>query len=86
MEELAPDVRPELEGVCPECRRPFTSRLDLAFLALRELRAHSSSVEREVHLLAWNYSWPERDILALPRPKRQRYVRLIEEELERSAV
>src|SRR5262249_37708539 len=34
MEELAPDVTPELDVECLECRLPFTSRLDLPFLVL----------------------------------------------------
>jgi hypothetical protein len=82
MEELAPDVTPELDAECPECRLPFTARLDLPFLVLRELKAHSYRLEQEVHLLAWNYKWSEREILSLPRLKRERYVRLVEKELE----
>lgn len=82
MEELAPDVTPELDVECLECRLPFTSRLDLPFLVLQELKAQSYRLEQDVHLLAWNYKWSERDILRLPRRKRERYVRLIEEELE----
>jgi hypothetical protein len=82
MEELAPDVTPELDVECLECRLPFTSRLDLPFLVLQELKAHAYRLEQDVHLLAWNYKWSERDILRLPRRKRERYVRLIEEELE----
>ena len=85
IEELAPDVVPEADADCPECGRPFTARIDLAFLAVRELRSHALDLEREVHLLAWNYHWSERDILALPRRKRRRYVRIVEEELETQA-
>jgi hypothetical protein len=31
----------------------------------------------EVHVLALQYHWPERDILALPRGKRRRYLALL---------
>lgn len=31
----------------------------------------------ETHVLAMHYHWPETDILALPRSKRQRYLALI---------
>lgn len=87
MEQAAPDITPELEALCPECGNPFTAALDLCFLAMRELKVHSYRLEQEVHLLAWYYKWSERDILALPRNKRARYVRMVREELEtRSAV
>jgi hypothetical protein len=82
MESLAPDVTPEVDSVCPECRRRFTARIDLCFLALGELKSHSYRLEQEVHLLAWNYKWAERDILAMPRRKRERYVQMVQDELE----
>jgi hypothetical protein len=82
MEELVPDVIPELHAECPECGLPFTAKLDLPFLILRELKAHACRLEQEIHLLAWNYKWSEREILRLPRHKRERYVTLIEDELE----
>jgi hypothetical protein len=82
MEELVPDVVPELHAECPECRLPFTAILDLPFLILRELKMHACRLEQEIHLLAWNYNWSEREILRLPRHKRESYVRLIENELE----
>lgn len=82
MEELAPDVTPELHAECPECGLPFMARLDLPFLILRELKAHAYRLEQEIHLLAWNYKWSEREILSLPRRKRERYVTLVENEME----
>jgi len=82
MEQLVPDVIPELSAECPECELPLTARLDLPFLILGELKAHACRLEREIHLLAWNYKWSEREILRLPRHKRERYVTLIEDELE----
>jgi hypothetical protein len=82
MESLVPDVIPEMEAICPECGRCFTSRIDLCFLAIRELRLHSFRLEQEVHLFAWNYKWSERDILAMPRHKRERYVQIVQDELE----
>ena len=32
----------------------------------------------EVHRLAWHYHWSEAEILALPRHRRQQYLRLID--------
>ena len=37
----------------------------------------------EVHHLALHYHWSERDILALPRGRRQRYLGLLVEHFER---
>ena len=39
---------------------------------------------REVHTLALNYGWSERDILALPARKRAAYIGLLAEDLEAS--
>ena len=38
---------------------------------------------QEVHVLALYYHWSESDILRLPRPKRQRYLALLERWLSR---
>jgi len=85
MQELAPPAEPEMEAVCPECGRPFTAPLDLVPLMLSELRGTRQRLEREVHLLAWHYHWPESEILSMARKKRQRYVALVQEELEQGA-
>jgi len=83
MQEAAPDVTPEMDAVCPDCRHAFVAEVDLPFLILTQLRAATRRLEEEVHVLAWNYHWAESDILAMSRPKRARYVRLIEEQLDR---
>ena len=85
MQELAPLAEPEMEAVCPECGQTFTAILDLVPLLLGELRGNHHQLEREVHLLAWHYHWAEREILSMPRQKRQRYVALVQEELESAA-
>lgn len=86
MRELAPDVTPELDAVCPECRTPFTAEVDMAYLVLRELKSSTRRLEEEVHLLAWHYHWPESEILAMTRQKRGRYVRLIQDQLESASL
>ena len=83
MQETAPDVTPEMDAVCPDCRHAFVAGVDLPFLILADLRAATRRLDDEVHVLAWNYHWAESDILAMSRPKRARYVRLIEEQLDR---
>jgi hypothetical protein len=82
MERLAPDVALELEGTCPACGRRFEAPVDLAYHALTDLVGNARTLERQVHLLAWHYHWSERDILSMARHKRERYVRLVEDELQ----
>ena len=40
------------------------------------------TLARQVHLLAWHYHCSERDILSMARHKRERCVRLVEDELQ----
>ena len=46
---------------------------DVRQFVLRELRDHARTVLEDVHLLAFHYQWPEKDILALPRQRRLHY-------------
>lgn len=82
MERLAPNLTIELEPICPECRTCFSAALDFTSFFLDELRAHVRQFEQEVHCLAWYYHWSEQDILSLPRKKRQRYIDLVQGQIE----
>ena len=82
MQELAPALDIELEAACPECGGPFGGRLDLMPRLVGELCGSAPRLEHEVHVIAWNYHWSEREILALPRSKRRRYVQLIDRQHE----
>jgi hypothetical protein len=83
MEARAPAVDLTMEGVCPECRRPFTLPLDIQDLLFGELRLGAEHLFREVHYLAYHYHWAEAEILAMSRPRRRAYVDLLGSELER---
>jgi hypothetical protein len=50
---------------------------------LAEMKSTLLQLERDIHLLAWNYHWTEREVLSLPRKKRRRYVEMVNEELDR---
>jgi len=78
IEELAPLVSIDLEANCVECGRRLVSHLDLTSFFLDELQQNRRVLEREVHFIAWHYHWPEREILALTRRKRRRYIELIQ--------
>ena len=78
IEELAPLASIDLEAACVECQRPLVSHLDLTSFFLNELQHNRRVLEREVHFIARHYHWPEREILALTRRKRRRYIELIQ--------
>ncbi|AQA21988.1 hypothetical protein BTZ20_0501 [Rhodococcus sp. MTM3W5.2] len=41
-------------------------------------------LRREIHYLAYHYHWSEREIMEMPRHRRQRYVTQLADEIERS--
>jgi hypothetical protein len=84
IERSAPRVDLEVEARCPECGHAFASMLDLAWLALSDLAGDPADIWHDVHILAWNYHWPESEILALTPRARRRYIDLITQELERT--
>lgn len=82
---LAEDTRaPELAFLarCPGCRALVEIVIDPFGLLSRELRVGADRLLAEVHSLAFHYHWPEGEILALPRPRRWRYLELLARELE----
>lgn len=81
IEKAGPRVELELELVCPECSRTFDVAFDPASMLLEDVGAGRAAFERELHLLALHYHWSPRDLLELTRPRRQRYLRVLAEEL-----
>lgn len=82
MEEVAPNVELTMEMQCPECGFEFEAPLDLQDFFFGEIRAGSEWLFREVHYLAFHYHWSERDILHMPRERRQRYINVLNEQIE----
>ena len=80
MQEAAPAVELPMDLDCPSCGAHFAEDFDLAPLVLDELFTSETRLLREVHALAYHYRWSETEILRLPRPRRQAFVTLIEEE------
>lgn len=62
----------EIQTSCPECQASQKVMLDFSF----GLRGESSLLG-EIHVIAKNYHWAERDILSLSRKRRQQYLSLI---------
>ncbi|MEU4244766.1 hypothetical protein [Actinoplanes sp. NPDC026619] len=77
MAALAPTLRTEVAGTCPECGQQVRLDVDARELCLAELRFLAGSVHDDVHLIAATYGWSEQAILDLPSRRRRRYADLI---------
>jgi hypothetical protein len=73
MAAVAPRLSQVMCGECPECHVIMNFFFDVRQFVLRELRDRASTVLEDVHLLAFHYQWPEKEILALPRNRRLLY-------------
>lgn len=69
-------------SACPACSALLELELDPFELLARELAMGSDRLLAEVHCLALHYGWTEDAILALPRPRRWRYLELLRRQLE----
>ncbi len=67
----------EIGAACTECGATLVLPLNVAEFLDCELRARAATLLDEVHLIATSYHWSEADILGLPRPRRQDYLRRI---------
>lgn len=74
---LAPSLRDDVEGTCPECGATVALDVDVRELCVAELRFLAGAVLEDVHLLAGAYGWPEEAILDLPVKRRRAYAELI---------
>lgn len=72
-----------LEATCPECGRAMVLPFDIRDFFFGELRTAPEQLTREVHYLAYHYSWSEAEILDMTRDRRQRYIEVLAEEIER---
>lgn len=83
MAELVSPLDIEIDATCPECGKHFSSALDVVTFFIDELKQSFAVLENDIHTLAWHYHWPEREILSLMRPRRRRYVTLVQKEIDR---
>lgn len=74
-----------LDAMCAECGRAFTLAFDIQDFFFGEVVATPDLLLREVHHLALHYHWAERDILGMPRDRRQRYLSILADEMSRQA-
>jgi hypothetical protein len=74
---LAPTLRADVAGTCPECGIEVLLDVDARELCLAELRFLAKSVYDDVHLIASVYRWTQEQILGLPSARRRLYADLI---------
>jgi hypothetical protein len=72
-----PQAEIQLDATCPACGHRFSSLFDTASYLLKELEARAQRLLTDVHIMALHYHWSERDILAMPSSRRDRYLHLI---------
>lgn len=78
-EALDPAGSLRVDLVCAECGREITADADPADFVASDLDLLVDELMREVDMIAGGYGWSEEAILALPAPRRRRYVELIAE-------
>ena len=72
-----PDATIELQLSCPACEQAWAQLFDPAAFLWREVEAWARRTLSEVHSLATQYGWTEREILQLSPTRRQFYLSLI---------
>jgi hypothetical protein len=83
MERVSPRIELNMDTVCSECGRTFAVPFDVQRFFFGELHTDSELLYRQVHYLAYHYHWGEREIMAMPRNKRERYIGLLADEIDR---
>jgi hypothetical protein len=84
MAELDPQAEIVLDAECAACGGRLSAPFDPGDYLYREVLVARHGLLRQIHTLALNYGWSERDILALPSRKRATYLGLLAEDLEAS--
>jgi hypothetical protein len=74
---LDPDAELYLDFSCASCGHAWQSMFDPAAFLWEEIEAHAIGLLHTVHRLAAAYGWSERDILAMPAPRRAAYLQLL---------
>jgi hypothetical protein len=77
LREIDPQADIVLNLVCPVCNRPFQVPFEIEEYFFNEMAGRLGQLEREIHWIALNYHWSEKEILSLPIAKRKRYIELI---------
>jgi len=77
LDEMSPQAGLTASIECPHCHLEQEAAIDPYAWVVRE----TTSLDLDIHTLAMHYHWSERDILQLPRTRRERYLQLIDRSL-----
>jgi hypothetical protein len=77
MAEVHPAAGLEVDVTCEACGGRWDAGLDIAAFVASLVRVDALRVVAEVHALAVAYGWTEAEVLAVPRPRRRRYLELV---------
>jgi hypothetical protein len=77
MAELHPAAGLLVDVTCEVCGGRWDAGLDVARFVAARARVDAMRVIAEVHALAGAYGWTEAEVLAVPRPRRRRYLELV---------
>ena len=75
LEEMMPQPSINISTACPYCDSLQEITLDI----YEWMNEKNNDIENDIHLLAINYHWSEKEILALPKIRRKHYLQLIEQ-------
>lgn len=76
--EIDPQADLVFDVMCSECQHQFQLPFDIAGFLWNEVSLEARRLLQEVAALAQAFKWSERDILAMSRKRRQRYLELAE--------
>jgi hypothetical protein len=85
MSAMAPEVSRQVAGICPACGAAVRAGFAVARVVMAEQKRAAAAVHDEVDLIARAYHWPQAEILALPRARRQAYAERIRRRYARAA-
>ncbi len=74
LEAVTPEVTTAVQVACIACGRDSQVAID-PYLCLQQ---RQETISADIHTIATTYHWSEAEILALPKKRRQRYLRLID--------
>lgn len=77
LDEMSPQAGGAASIICPYCAHPQQISIDNYAWITRKIQR----LDEDIHTLAIHYHWSEKEILVLPRNRRQRYLQLIERSL-----
>jgi hypothetical protein len=77
MSECAPLAEITLDIKCPACEHGYQACFDIASFLWTKLSLEAKGLIREIHLLAKEYGWSEKDILSMSAVRRNLYLEMV---------